>query len=109
MSKVTKERWKKKRTDESRKVEEVLRQVFPRTDAYRYNPASIRVRIVDERFEGKSTDKRDTLVEPLLEQLPENLQSDIMSLLMLSPSETSKSLKAELANLEFEEPSPSIL
>jgi len=35
MNKTSVARWKKKRTDESRQVEEVLRKVFPNTDAYR--------------------------------------------------------------------------
>jgi stress-induced morphogen len=109
MTNKTLSRWKRMRTDETRMVEEVLRKTFPKTDAYRYNPASIRVRIVDPRFEGKSTEERDALVEPLLAQLPEQIQADIMNLITLYPDETSQSLKAVMANTEFEDPSPSIL
>ena len=47
--------WERKRTDETRQVEEVLRQAgFQQADAYRYNSASIRVRVIDPRFEGRS-------------------------------------------------------
>jgi stress-induced morphogen len=109
MTKKTKHRWEKMRTDETRMVENVLRTEFPNTDAYRYNSASIRVRIVDPKFEGKSTEKRDAMVERLLDQLPDEIQADIMNLLTLYPNETTKSSKAYLLNMEFEDPSPSAL
>jgi hypothetical protein len=109
--KKTKARWEAMRTDESRRVEQILRQEFPKTDAYRYNSASIRVRVIDPRFEGLPMEKRDALVEPLLEQLPEEIQADIMNLITLSPGEeTSKKFnRLSLVNLEFEDPSPSML
>jgi septation ring formation regulator EzrA len=46
--------WEEKRTEETRSVEELLRQHFERADSYRYNSASIRVRVVDSRFEAMS-------------------------------------------------------
>jgi hypothetical protein len=109
MSKKTKGRWEARKTAETRKVEKVLRKEFPRTDAYRYNSASIRVRIIDPRFEGKSDEERDAMVEPLLEQLPEGTQADIMNLITLSPGEAAQSTKASLINSEFEDPTPSTL
>lgn len=109
MNQRTKLRWKKMRTDDSRVVEKILRKEFPKTDAYRYNSASIRVRVIDPRFEGKSMEERDAMVEPILEQLPEEIQADIMNLLTMSPSEAKKSSKRFLANEEFESPSPSVL
>ena len=105
MSTQTANRWKKQ-TAETRKVEEVLRKVFPHSDAYRYNSASIRVRVVDKRFEGKTAEQRDAMVEPLLERLPQNTQADIINLLTLTPSEQAA---PSVANLEFDEPSPSML
>ena len=49
--------WEAKRTGETRMVEDLLRNAgFETVDAYRYNPASIRVRVIDKRFEGMSTD-----------------------------------------------------
>jgi stress-induced morphogen len=109
MNKAIKPRWKSMRTDETRLVEKVLKKSFPRTDAYRYNSASIRVRIVDPRFANKTAADRDALVEPLLEQLPTETQTDIMNLLTLAPNETATSVKQQLANEEFEDPSPSML
>lgn len=105
--------WEAKRTDETRNVEEVLRKAgFERVDSYRYNSASIRVRVIDSRFEGLSPDKRDGMVEPCLEQLPERTQADIISLFTFAPSElqqTPKTFKQFLLNTEFDDPSPSML
>ena len=87
--------WEAKRTEESRMVEDTLRRVgrFAQADAYHYNSASIRVRVIDPRFEGMSLEARDALVEPILDQLPEETQADIMSLLTFAPSETVQSRK----------------
>ncbi len=102
-----------KRTPETRRVEDVLREAgFEKVDAYRYNSASIRVRVIDSRFEGISSEKRDKLVEPYLEQLPERTQADIMSLYTFAPSELSQSGKLSrefMLNAEFDDPSPSML
>lgn len=105
--------WETKSTDETRQVEDVLRGAgFEKVDAYRYNSASIRVRVVDSRFEGLPHEKRDAMVEPHLEQLPERTQADIMNLFTFAPSElqqTPKTFREFLLNTEFEDPSPSML
>ena len=105
--------WEVKRTEETRQVEEMLRKAgFARVDAYRYNSASIRVRVIDPRFEGLKREKRDALVEPHLDTLPERTQADIMTLLTLAPSElqqTPHTFRGFLWNIEFDDPSPSIL
>ncbi|MEO6809899.1 MAG: hypothetical protein ABI353_12370 [Isosphaeraceae bacterium] len=106
-------RWESKRTDETREVEELLRNAgFDQADAYRYNAASIRVRVIDPRFEGLSPENRDAMVEPHLEQLPERTQADIMTLFTFAPSELqqpSKSFREFVQNTEFDDPSPSML
>jgi len=110
MSQTTTPRWETKRTDETRRVEEHLRREFPRSDAYRFNSVSIRVRVIDPRFEGKSEEERDAMVESLLHQLSPDTQADIMTLLTLSPNEAGPTFtKRSLANLEFEDPSDSEL
>jgi hypothetical protein len=113
MTKTSAAPWEAKRTDETRLVEDVLRKAgFATVDVYRYNPASIRVRVIDPRFEGLPLEKRDAMVEPLLEQLPERTQADIMSLFTFAPSEieqTAKNFRELLLNTEFEDPSPSML
>ncbi len=105
--------WAAKRTDETRMVEQALRDAgFENVDAYRYNSASIRVRVIDPQFEGLRPEQRDAMVEPHLEKLPERTQADIMSLFTFAPSELHDSpatFKAFLLNTEFDNPSPSIL
>lgn len=106
-------RWDTKRTDETRMVEDALRKAgFEQVDAYRYNSASIRVRVIDSRFEGLSPEKRDAMVEPHLDQFPERTQADIMNLFTFAPSELQQSpnrLREFMNNREFDDPSPSML
>jgi len=73
---------------------------------------SIRVRVIDQRFEGLPPEKRDAMVEPHLEQLPERTQADIMTLFTFAPSELKqipKTYREFLLNEEFKHPSPSML
>jgi len=113
MTTIQMARWKEMRTDESRMVENRLRNDgFDQVDAYRYNSASLRVRIVDKRFESVSRDERDEIVEPFIEKLPPSTQSDIVALVLLAPSEISQggpALRELMLNAEFEDPSPSML
>lgn len=106
-------RWEAKRTNESREIENVLKQGgFQQADAYRYNSASIRVRVIDPKFKGVDIDDRDRLVEPYLAKLPEEIQGDIITLLLLTPEELSDpdvGYRFLLINREFEDPSPSML
>lgn len=103
----------KNQNEETHSVENILRSAgFEQVDSYRYNSASIRVRVIDARFEGLSHVERDTLIEPYLAKLPDDTQADIVTLLALAPSELapgSKMLRQQLLNLEFEDPSPSQL
>lgn len=93
-----------KRTEETRLVEDVLKKSgFEEVAAYRYNSASIRVRVIDSRFEGLSIETRDAMVEPHLETLPERTQADIMNLLTFAPSElqqTPRALRTLLMNTD---------
>mgnify|MGYP003489967098 CR=1 FL=1 len=105
--------WKDKRTDESRVVEEDLRQAgFDRVDAYRYNSASLRVRVIDKRFESIPREERDSIVEPFIEKLPRSTQADIVTLVLLAPTEfeqPNETFREFMLNTEFENPSPSML
>jgi len=112
MTTATAPRWEAKRTSETRKVEELLTQHFERVDSYRYNSASIRVRVIDSRFEGARRDHRDAMVERYLDELPEETQRDIVTLLTFAPSEleqTPTSSKVFMLNTEFDDPTPSVL
>jgi stress-induced morphogen len=104
--------WEAKRTPETRTVEDLLRQHFERADSYRYNSASIRVRVIDSRFEGLSREKRDAMVELFLDKLPPETQRDIVTLFTFAPSElnrTPTTFREFLLNTEFDDPSPSML
>ena len=95
----------KHRNKQTQLIEETLKPSFPNVEAYRYNLASIRVRIIDDRFKGKSNPERDDMVEPLLDKLPEDTQVDITILLLLAEDEVNQSMM----NVEFENPSRSMV
>ena len=96
-------------TPETRNVENLLRQHFSQVDSYRYNSATIRVRVIDPRFEGLPREKRDTMVEQYLDTLPAETQSDIVTLLTFAPWElqqTPKTFREYMLNSEFDEAGP---
>jgi stress-induced morphogen len=105
--------WHARRTEETNQVEKALQQEgFEQAGAYRYNSASIRVRVIDSKFEGKPRDQRDAMVEAVLDKLPEEIQRDIVTVFTFAPSElrqTSKTFREVMLNAEFEDPSPSDL
>ena len=117
MSQSTEPRWHTMRTDESRVVENTLREAgFERVDAYRYNPGSIRVRVIDPRFENLSEEDRADLVEPYLQRIPEDIRRKIIMLLPFAPREleslaqpTTETYKYLFLNAEFEDPRPSLM
>lgn len=74
-------------------------------DAYRYNPAAIRVRITDPDFAGQDRIEREDHIESILEQLPEELRADISWLILVTPEER----KQSPASLLFDDPTPSRL
>lgn len=72
-------------------------------DIYRQNSVSVRVRIIDPAFAGQSKVDRSKEAWKYLNSLPDEVQSDLSSLILLTPEET----KMSFANLEFEDPVPS--
>jgi len=112
MTTATTRSWEAKRTPETRMVEDRLGPHFERVDSYRYNSASIRVRVIDSRFEGMSRDRRDAMVEEQLDKLPPETQRDIVTLFTFAPSEltrTATTFKEFMQNTEFDDPSPTML
>lgn len=112
MTTATTRPWEAKRTPETRMVEERLSPHFERVDCYRYNAASIRVRVIDGRFEGMSREQRDTIVEEHLDKLPLEIQQDIVALFTFAPSELTRSATTFtefMQNAEFEHPRPTML
>ncbi len=72
---------------------------------YRQNSVSVRVRIIDPDFAGLSKPERSQTAWKYLDTLPEEVQGDISTVLLLTPDET----KMSFANLEFDDPIPSKL
>src|SRR5258708_1593149 len=72
-------------------------------EAYRQNPVSIRIRVIDPDFRGVDEIDREDIIWPLLDELDEEVRADITLVLLLTPEETKKSF----ANLEFNNPIPS--
>ena len=72
---------------------------------YRQNSVSVRIRIIDPGFSGQGKPQRSRLVWEYLGRVPEEVQSDISTVLLLAPDETQLSF----ANFEFEDPVPSQL
>ncbi len=102
----------KQKNAQTREIEKLLRAHFSDyppeypPEAYRYNPASIRVRVVSDRFSGKNRVERSEMVYPILEKnLPEDTWQDITVILLLAPDEVEDSFM----NREFEKPTPSRL
>ena len=74
-------------------------------DLYRQNSVSVRIRIIDPDFAGQNKVDRNKTTWKYLDALGDDIQSDISTLILLTPEEKQKSL----ANLEFEDPVPSAL
>ena len=68
---------------------------------YRYNPGSIRIRVIDPRFQGMSKGDRHELVMAYFDAVSDDILAEISVLLCLAPGERS------WMNLEFETPSRS--
>lgn len=95
-------------TDKKLQIEHVLQtytQQHPQADVEvkLHDNWAIRVRIVDPDFGGKDRVDREAEIWPLLESLPDDVYTDITMLLLLAPEEQ----EASLANLEFDDPTPS--
>ena len=72
---------------------------------YRHNSVSVRIRIVDPDFDGINKAERHDIVWDFVKDLPEDQQSEISLLLLLTPDEVERSF----ANDEFDNPIPSPL
>jgi hypothetical protein len=96
-------------TAKTKEIESVLRAKYvakhPKAavTVYRYNDWSIRVRIVDSDFKGKSIEDREKEVLPIIDGLSDYAQDRITMLLLLTPEESKRSL----LSLEFDDPLPS--
>jgi hypothetical protein len=76
-----------------------------RIEAYRQNSVSVRIRVINAEFSGKSRAQREDGVWAVLNTLPEEALAEISLLLLLTPDEA----KTSFASLEFDDPMPSRL
>ena len=79
----------------------------PNDVVYRYNPASIRLRVTDPSFEGMSFERREAAIRSILQSLPSRVRTDITLILLLTPEECED--PTDLMNLEFDDPAGSRL
>ena len=82
---------------------EALERDRPGAEAslYRSNPGSVRVRVIDRRFEGTTRSHRhDEVWSYLRSRAGEDAMTEVSQLLLFAPAE----LGGSLANLEFEDP-----
>ena len=92
-------------------IEHMLRDSYGRAhpsatiEVRRQNSVALRVRIIDDAFEGRDFAERDQQVWPLLERLPDEVFEQITMVLLLTPDEKSQSM----ASWEFDHPVPSML
>lgn len=70
---------------------------------YRYNPAAIRIKIVDSVFADMTKSERHDYAFGFLKKVPEDTVAQVSVLLCLAPGEHS------LLDAEFSDPSPSML
>ncbi len=69
-------------------------------DVYRLNRVSVRVRVVDPDWAGQPRPQRHQTVWRYLDALSDDDQSDVSTLLLLTPHEARRSF----ANFEFDDP-----
>src|SRR5262245_30257022 len=96
----------------TRELEAILREHYipahpeARLDIYRYNSASIRIRVIDPVFKGVGLTQRDDEIWRILKKHASgDALSQISYVLLLAPDETTTSA----TNREFDNPTPSRL
>ena len=93
-------------------LEAILRENYlmkhpeAKLDVYRYNSASIRIRVVDPTFAGVGlTERDDEIWKALKGRASRDALSQISFILLIAPNEATTSIM----NREFENPTPSRL
>jgi hypothetical protein len=74
-------------------------------EAYRHNAVSVRIRVLNPEFAGRTRAEREEEIWAKLNKLPEETLAEISLLLLLTPEEAQRSF----ANSEFDDPIPSKL
>jgi stress-induced morphogen len=105
MRKPVKPKPRKRLPEDIALIESLLRRQFEDATVRRTNSLMLRVRIIDKRFRGLSKVARHEMVEPLIDQLPTELQEEIYFVVLLTPDEVAGSSMNE----EFENPTPLLI
>jgi hypothetical protein len=74
-------------------------------EVYRQNSVSVRIRVLNSQFRGKSRAQREQELWAVLNNLPEETLAEISLVLLL----TSEEMKNSFASAEFDAPIPSKL
>lgn len=91
--------------DEITTILELFRSAgYTDVQAYRHNSVVIRLRIEDLRFSGLSRVARMQMLEPLIEQLPEEIQEDLIFVLPIAPGEQNTPTPYGLMDFQFRDP-----
>jgi stress-induced morphogen len=69
-------------------------------EVFRYSPVSVRTRIIDPDFRGKSRAERHRIIWPLLYALDEDSLAELTMVLLITPEER----EASMVNRDFEGP-----
>jgi stress-induced morphogen len=96
-----------------REIDKTLKSEFPSLSesvddvVRRYHSASIRMRLIDQVFQGKSLADREQIALRALAKLPEAVADSITMLLTLTPDEAAR--QDSIMNAEFCHPNKSNL
>lgn len=96
--------------DELRAIVAVLQKYLDRhpgsvVETYRHGRYLVRIRIINPGFKGTTKSERHRSVWSYLEELPEEVLSDVSTLILVTPDELAKSF----ASMEFDDPIPAVL
>ena len=85
----------KRQDARTRKIYAALKLTFPNLPpladtVYVYNPVAIRLRVIDERFEGKDFVEREIIIKQALNTLPREVTEDITLLVTVTPEEAAE-------------------
>ena len=72
---------------------------------YRHTPYSVRIRVIDPNFRGKTKSMRHREVWPTLYELPEDILNELSVLILVTPEEKDSSMSSR----EFDDPIPSTM
>lgn len=94
--------------DKLKSILDEYERAFPglKAEIYRYNPASIRIRVVGDLYQGMPKSRRHDHAYDFISQRAESDLMDEISMLLLLPA---SEMKNNFTSHEFDDPSRSLL